>query len=54
MLEMAGAVGMAQQLETQRGMPQNYADGRDRRRREAAAAALRMVLKMPQQTMANT
>ena len=28
-----------------------YADGRDRRRREAAATALRMVSKMPWQTM---
>ena len=37
--------------ETQRATPRNYADGRDRRRREAAATALRMVSKMPRQTM---
>ena len=40
--------------ETQRATPRNYADGRDRRRREAAATALRMVSKMPRQTMTNT
>ena len=48
--EMARAIGIGT-TETQRATPRNYADadGRDRRRREAAATALRMVSKMPQQ-----
>ena len=53
--EMARAIGIGT-TETQRATPRNYADadGRDRRRREAAATALRMVSKMPRQTMTNT